>query len=58
MRFNNMKTMVFLPRKFWVRINGLLHREEVKCTHQDDLKDNPEIRKTLVDLVFFDEVLN
>jgi hypothetical protein len=53
-----MKTMVFLPRKFWVRINGLLHREEVKCTHQDDLKDNPEIRKTLVDLVFFDEVLN
>ena len=58
MRINNMKTMSILPRKFWVRINSLLECDEIKSTNKEDLKDNPEIRKTLVDLVFFDEVRN
>jgi hypothetical protein len=58
MQFNNMKLINMLPRKFWVRINNLLNCPEVKSTHKGDLQDNPEIRKTLVDLIFFPETLN
>ena len=58
MQFNNMKLINMLPRIFWVRINNLLNCPEVTSTHKGDLKDNPEIRKTLVDLIFFPETLN
>jgi hypothetical protein len=51
-------TTLFLPKKFWVRIHRLLKCEERSSIDEKDLKHNPEIRKTLVDLVFFPEVLN
>jgi len=58
MNHNNENTTDVLPRKFWLRINNLLACEERTSTNEKDLKDNPDIRKTLVDLVFFPEVLN
>ncbi len=51
-------TLQFLPKKFWKRISLLLVTPETKASPKETLEDNPEIRKTLVDLAFFPETLN
>ncbi len=51
-------TLKILPKKFWKRINVLLVTPETRASSKEILEDNPEIRKTLVDLVFFPENLN
>ena len=48
----------FLPKKFWLRIHNLLSCNERSTKSKTELKDNPEIRKVLIDLIFFPEVLN
>lgn len=58
MKYYKQNPNAVLPRKFWLRIHNLLLCEERVSNNTNDLMDNPDIRKTLVDLVFFPEVLN
>lgn len=58
MSYKKINANTVLPRKFWVRIHNLLLCEERASVDTNDLKDNPDIRKTLIDLVFFPEVFN
>ncbi len=51
-------SLTYLPKVFWTRINTLLDCPETVASKKENLTDNPEIRKTLVELAFFPEILN